>query len=382
MDAVGTVYSEGKITDGVLARFHPLAQEIVIVARLRTVGDVTGLVALTDPRIRFAPVHGIGFSCVFGKSLFANIAHVWREIGSAQFVVLRLPSLLSVLAAPVLWLRPVSYSVEIVGFPREGLKGKGNGIAIRALGAFLHLLTARLASHAYGALYVTQTALQKFFPTRGLSVAASNVELPLLPVEIEEQNIAPLSERAKIGLIGGMSTNYKGIDVAIHAISQLSRQGYNCELHVLGSGDPELLRRLASDLSCADLVVFDGIRKGGAEVAAWLDELDIYIQPSRTEGLPRSLVEAMSRGLPVVASCVGGIPELLDEQWLVPPGEPAPLAAQIKQLIDDDSLRAQARKANARRAVDYSAPVLRKRRDDFYLAMARSLNETATGFPK
>lgn len=54
------------------------------------------------------------------------------------------------------------------------LSGKGDGIAIRALGWLLHLLTVRLALHASGVLYVTQTVLQKSFPTKGLSVAVSN----------------------------------------------------------------------------------------------------------------------------------------------------------------------------------------------------------------
>ena len=52
------------------------------------------------------------------------------------------------------------------------------------------------------------------------------------------------------------------------------------------------------------------------EVFEWLDGIDVYVQPSRTEGLPRALVEAMSRGLPCLGSQVGGIPELLEEEFL------------------------------------------------------------------
>jgi len=382
LGADGTVYSEGKITDKVLERFHPLAEEIVIISRLRAVEDTTGLVALTDPRIRMAPVRETDFARIFSKSLFSNFAHMWREIGSARFVVLRLPCLLALIAAPVLWLRSVRYSVEIVGFPRDGLSGKGDGIAIRMLGVVLHTLTRQLARNAQGALYVTQTALQSVFPTRGLEVAASNVELQLQPVKISAQPVKPLNTPTRIGLIGGMSTNYKGIDVAIRAVSQLSKQGYPCSLHVLGSGDAEPLRQLARELDCSGSVVFEGIRQGGAEVALWLDDLDIYIQPSRTEGLPRALVEAMSRGLPAVASHVGGIPELLEAHWLVPPGEYVPLAEKLKLLIEDNTLRDQARKANARRALDYSAPVLRERRNDFYNALARSLDAQVASFSK
>jgi glycosyltransferase involved in cell wall biosynthesis len=369
----GTIYSEGKITDKVLERFHPLAEKIVIISRLQTVEDTSGLVALTDPRIRMSPVSGVSFGHVFGKSLFVNLARIWREIGSARFVVLRLPCLLSFIAAPALFFRSVPYSVEIVGFPRDGLAGKGNGIAVRVLGITLNALTALIVRGAKGALYVTQNTLQSVFPTEGLEVAASNVELHFQPVVISTQPVKPINCPPRIGLIGGMSTNYKGVDIAIRAVSQLSKQGYACVLHVLGSGDTESLRDLANELDCSASVVFDGIRKGGMQVAFWLDDLDIYIQPSRTEGLPRALVEAMARGLPAIATRVGGVPELLDDQWLIPPGEPEPLVEKLKLMFNNDALRDQARKANAQRALDYSADVLRKRRYAFYTALANSI---------
>jgi glycosyltransferase involved in cell wall biosynthesis len=374
MGSDGTVYSEGKITDKVLERFYSLADEIVIVSRLRKVEDISGLVPLIDPRIRMSPVRGTSFVDIFGKWLFTNLAHVWREFGSVRFVVLRMPSLLSFIAAPVLWLRSVPYSVEIVGFPRDGLAGKGNRITIRFLGVILHILMAWVTRRANGALYVTQAALQSVFPTKGLQVAVSNVELRHHPVEMPLKSMKPLNNPPRIGLIGGMSTNYKGIDVGIRAISQLSKQGYSCVLHVLGSGDSEPLRQLAKELECSNLVVFDGIRQGGVGVTKWLDDLDIYIQPSRTEGLPRALIEAMSRGLPAIATRVGGIPELLDDQWLVPPGEPEPLAERLKLMISFDALRDQARKANVRCALDYSEDVLRKRRNDFYNALAHLID--------
>jgi glycosyltransferase involved in cell wall biosynthesis len=57
--------------------------------------------------------------------------------------------------------------------------------------------------------------------------------------------------------------------------------------------------------------------------------------PSRTEGLPRALVEAMARALPSVGSAVGGIPELLDESCVVPPDDPVALAGAIRRLLSD-----------------------------------------------
>jgi glycosyltransferase involved in cell wall biosynthesis len=84
-----------------------------------------------------------------------------------------------------------------------------------------------------------------------------------------------------------------------------------------------------------------------------LDEADLYCLPSHTEGLPRSLVEAMARALPAVASSVGGVPELLDPACLVPPGDPAALAGAIGRLLADKEEWVRQSARNAERAAGF-----------------------------
>ena len=77
-----------------------------------------------------------------------------------------------------------------------------------------------------------------------------------------------------------------------------------------GSGNQEQLRKYAEKKNVTEIVKFCGaISK--EKMTAWYDSIDIYIQPSLTEGLPRAVVEAMSRALPCLGSDAGGIPELL-----------------------------------------------------------------------
>ena len=68
------------------------------------------------------------------------------------------------------------------------------------------------------------------------------------------------------------------------------------------------------------------------EVFKWLDSIDVYVHPSDTEGLPRSLIEAMSRGLPCLGSAVGGIPELLEHDFLFRKGNVNEIVALLKGL--------------------------------------------------
>jgi glycosyltransferase involved in cell wall biosynthesis len=92
---------------------------------------------------------------------------------------------------------------------------------------------------------------------------------------------------------------------------------------VLGDGDSARWQQLAAKLGIGGIVSFEGVLPSGSAVHEWLDSIDIYVQPSFQEGLPRATIEAMSRGCPTLGSTAGGIPELLDQECLHRPGQAA-----------------------------------------------------------
>ena len=91
---------------------------------------------------------------------------------------------------------------------------------------------------------------------------------------------------------------------------------------------------------------------------------------SRTEGLPRALIEAMAAGLPCIGTRVGGIPELLDDEALVAPGDAEALAARIRAFLDDAGLFERQAARNLREASIYAAPRLQRLRDGFLQTVA------------
>lgn len=96
---------------------------------------------------------------------------------------------------------------------------------------------------------------------------------------------------------------------------------------------------------------------------AFLDTVDIYIQPSKQEGLPRSVVEAMSRGCLCVGSRIAGIPELLSTKYLFNAGNVMQIA-KILADIDKDQLKEQA-KRNIKISGLYVSSILNERRRTF-----------------
>jgi glycosyltransferase involved in cell wall biosynthesis len=139
-----------------------------------------------------------------------------------------------------------------------------------------------------------------------------------------------------VGTVGSLAP-VKGHRYLLHALAHLRARGHQVHGVIVGRDRGELprLRRLAVDLGLEGCVTFAGQR---ADAAALIRAFDVFVLPSLSEGLPVTLLEAMALGRPVVATDVGGIPEVLrdgQDGLVVPAGDPAALAAGIDALLRD-----------------------------------------------
>jgi glycosyltransferase involved in cell wall biosynthesis len=161
-----------------------------------------------------------------------------------------------------------------------------------------------------------------------------------------------------------LAQRYKGIDVLIRALRVLGDRGRRCELVVIGEGRyRDELEQLASQLR-VEVHFTSQLTRG--EVMNQLDRADLFVLASRTEGLPRALLEAMARGLPCVATRVGGIPELLDDEVLCEKESVGQLADRIGAILDGSVNPNRQAVNNLTRARDFRTEMLRGRRRDFY----------------
>jgi glycosyltransferase involved in cell wall biosynthesis len=164
-----------------------------------------------------------------------------------------------------------------------------------------------------------------------------------------------------------MEQLYKGTDVLLQSVADCVGAGADLTLTIVGDGKYRvMLEAKASTLGIADRVEFTRGLPGANAVKLCLDEADLFVLPSRTEGLPRALIEAMARGLPCIASAVGGIPELLPGEDLVSPGLAAELSSKITEVIADGGRLERMSAANIVKAMEFREPILRERRVEFY----------------
>lgn len=144
-----------------------------------------------------------------------------------------------------------------------------------------------------------------------------------------------LKDSIVIGLIGYTHNRIKGIDTAIKALSLLDEK---YKLEIVGRGNNEWLKKLSSEIGVEDRVTFHGVLKSRDEVFDWLDGVDIYIQPSLTEGMPRATLEAMSRGCPVISTNVGGLKSIVDKEDRIKAGNFKQLAYRIENITQSKTV--------------------------------------------
>ena len=153
----------------------------------------------------------------------------------------------------------------------------------------------------------------------------------------------------------GQLERIKGHHVLLQAWRRIQEHTPHSHLLLVGSGPRRGdLQEQARALALERSVTFAGFR---APIAPLIAAADVFVQPSMTEGMPNAILEAMALARPVVASAVGGIPDLIDDGvtgLLVPPSDAEALATAVTRLLTDRALAARLGEAAARAAERFS----------------------------
>lgn len=321
-----------------------------------------------------------------------------RAVTNDDAVIMRIGSPIATLLEIPLRRQRHPYGVEVVGDPYEVFAPGGVNHPLRPLFRWWFTRAQkRQCWNATAAAYVTQHKLQRRYPCRGAEASISDVEISEVSfpktsrgfqtyyssVELTPESYlsglhrhVEASRRVRLILVGSLEQYYKGPDVVIAALAQLCTTGHDLELVIVGDGKyRQELQRLAERLGVGDRVLFRGMLPAGQAVRDELDAADLFVLPSRTEGLPRAMIEAMARGLPCIGSTAGGIPELLPPEDMVPPGDVEALARKIQEVLAAPTRMQEMSRRNLDKAQEYHQDILRQRRYQFYSFIRRVTEE-------
>jgi glycosyltransferase involved in cell wall biosynthesis len=292
---------------------------------------------------------------------------------------LRVASQISQLVEPELVSTSHPYAVEVVADPYDVFAPGAVRHSLRPF--FRWKFTRQLkqqCAHACAAAYVTQYALQKRYPPTetAYSTYYSDIELPETALVAQPRNYRHKPLCPTLITVGTLSQLYKAQDILIDAISICVKKGLDLKLIIIGDGRYRLeLESRSIKLGLGKYIIFKGQLPAGKAILKELDQADLFVLPSRQEGLPRALLEAMARGLPCIGSTVGGIPELLTSNNLVIPNDAYALAEKIREVITQPERLSQMSIDNLEKAREYRDEVLGDRRTLFYRQLKNRTQE-------
>lgn len=367
----GAVWGPPACGGEVWARYLEVFSAVLVAARVWDVQEPSpASLQASSPGVDFCALSPYSGLSGFARHAGALRRRVAEAVRSVPAVIVRSPSPVAFLACRAAAGAGRRYAAEVVGDPG----------GVFSPGAFQHPLRSpirhlaiaaqkHIARHALAVLYVTNEALQRRYPTAGRPYAASDVVLDDMAFASRPPRACRVSEPFVIVTVAALDQPYKGIAVLLDAFRTLRGHGRPLKLRVVGDGrlKAQLQQQAAEQGTSADIEFLGQQDRAG--VFAALDSAHLFALPSLTEGLPRALLEAMARGLPAIATDVGGIPELLTAECLVPPRDPAALVTRIERLIVDDPHRCYLGERNRRRALLYHERAQRGVRRDFLHAV-------------
>lgn len=294
------------------------------------------------------------------------VSEIDKIVENVDCLIVRMPSVLGMFAIQSAKKYNKKVIVEMVACAWDGYMNHAR-IGGKILAPIMYLLTRKNIKKSQNVIYVTSEFLQRRYPNSHNNIGCSDVVIE----EVNEEYIIKKKEylknvdcrKLKIVTVASVQLKYKGQEYVMKAISRLKKGGYDLQYFLIGGGDNTRLKKIAKKYDVEKNIKFMGSFPHN-EIFSLLSEMDLYIQPSLQEGLPRAMIEAMSVGMPIIGSNVGGIPELIDKSCIFKKKNVKEIVSMIKR-IDNNFLTTQSQK-NYFNSQKFSRANLNVKRKEFY----------------
>lgn len=345
----------------ILKRYYDYFGEIVLCTRLAEIDKVSDKeIDITDLLISHVKINSAERSMIHLEDKKMRM-----EIRNCDLVICRCPAIMAYRAADIAKKEGKPYFTESVSCAWDDYWN--HGIYGKIVAPYMFYKMKSVVKNADYALYVTDEFLQHRYPSNKKSVGVSNVNIRIPDVSILENRLRKIKNMNKrnirIMTAAAVNVKAKGQSYMIKAIPILKRAGINVTYVIAGEGDNSYLSRVSKVNHVEKNIIFTG-NLTSEEVLEQLDLCDIYIQPSLQEGLPRSVIEAMSRGCICLGARTAGIPELIPKDCVFKRKSYKAISNAIIKLLEKDLSRYA--KLNYEYSKKYDVINLKEKRNNYY----------------
>ena len=374
-DAEGDVYVDAVFNYGFYSRYLDAFDEVDALGRMTRVDTAPGGKRRADgPGVTFVdlePGHGVTGLLKTGA---ANRRVIHEAVSGAVCVIARVSGMVGNMVAAECRRQGKPYSIEVVVDPWEYFAPGASGGKVAPV--VRRLWTSQLKKDceaAVGVSYVTERYLQQRYPCRAMRGEEGCFTSHYSSVDLPDESFGQPKAWGELDAIrlvhvaNSFQGNGKGHLTLFRACKVLADGGVPFELICVGDG-PSMgeFRARCDELGIAGRVTFTGRLADGNAVREVVRGADLFVFPTRAEGLPRVLLEAMAEGVPCLSTPVCGIPEILPPECLFAPDDADGFAARIAELRDSPEELGSLSAKGLETARYYASSVLRERRREFY----------------
>lgn len=327
-------------------------------------------VLVSDPRIEIYPLpifHGPAeYITVYGR-----IGKAMKSaIEGCDAAILRLPSTVAQRISRRVQKSCIPYACEVVFNARDGFISSSSFME-KLLWLIIDRRMRRVCKGADGVSCVTEHQLQKRYYSikenhftshySSLALEKSFYSLPRQFPSNKRLTIAHVSNQIRLD-------GRKGEKTVIDALKLLKDKGVMVNLAFAGDdwdNSTSAILEYSASIGVEGQVHCVGYLSR-SELSVFLDESDLFVLPTKAEGLPRVIIEAMAKGLPVITTPVSGNPELIQPDYLVDYDDINGLVDRIGVLVTDKKEYEKTSSVNYFKSLEYQAHILEGRRDEFY----------------
>lgn len=369
----GEIYATRVLNEKIFNRYLEYFDEVIVFARVSKSNNVVKELKVNTDRLSFVEIPDFrGPKEMLMKSI--KIVSKFRKACSdAEVIFLRAPSMLTIFLyrfIPKNKITSVEFMMGATYFIED------DSFIAKKVNKIIDNEAKKLVKKANATLYVTEEALQKEYPPNAKAYEDSNDDYftcGVSDVVIEKEYLferLPMNSESNHFIlisVGFMDSYRKGQHILIETVKILKDKGYSIELRLIGEGKKkEEFEQLAKRLGLEKEVLFLGKISSRETLFQQLKESDIFLLPSKLEGLPRVIIEALSASLPVIASDVNGNSELVQSELLVQEFKASNYSEKIQELIENPGFYNDISKENYKKALDYLPDKLDLKRRLFF----------------